>query len=36
MPYPLSGSSIKFQGHMGQKIANFLPELGVSGLYLQF
>ena len=31
-----SRSFIKFQGHVGQKIANFLPELRVSGLQLKF
>ena len=29
-------SSIKFQGHTGQKNQHFWPELSISGLYLQF
>ena len=31
-----SRSSVKFQGHCGQKNRQFWPELSVSGLYLKF
>ena len=34
-PYCLSKSSIKFQGHTGQK-SQFLPKLSISELQLQF
>ena len=36
VPYGFSRSCVKFQGHMALKIVDFLPKLGVSGLYLQF
>ena len=36
VPYCFSRSYVKFQGHAALKIADFLPKLGVSGLYLQF
>ena len=32
VPYCFSRSSVKFQGHRGQKNGRFWPELGVSGL----
>ena len=32
MPYGFSSSSVKFQGHTGQKYRWFWPELSVSGL----
>ena len=32
VPYLFPSSSIKFQGHTGQKNYQFLPELRVSGL----
>ena len=35
-PIVFSRSPVKFQGHTGQKSNRFWPELGVSGLYLQF
>ena len=36
VPYCFSRSSIKFQGHTGQKNPRFPPELSVSALQLQF
>ena len=36
MPYCFSRSSVKFQGHAGQKLFRFWPELSVSRLQLQF
>ena len=36
MPYCFSSSSVKFWGHSGQKIHQFWPKFGVSGLLLQF
>ena len=36
VPYCFSWSSIKFQGHTGQKNHQFWPKLSVSGLSLQF
>ena len=36
MPYYFSRSSVKFQGHTGQKKRRFPPEFDVSGLQLQF
>ena len=36
VPYCLSRSSIKFHVHTEQKNRRFLPELGISGLYLKF
>ena len=36
VPYCFLKSSIKFQGHTGQKNQHFWPELSISGLYLQF
>ena len=36
VPYCFSRSCVKFQRHMALKIVDFLPKLGVSGLYLQF
>ena len=36
VPYCFSRSCVEFQGHMALKIVDFLPKLGVSGLYLQF
>ena len=36
IPYCLSRSSVKFQGHTGQKNHRFWPELSVSGLQLKF
>ena len=35
VPHCLSRSSIKFQGHTGQKRQQFSPKLGVSRLWLQ-
>ena len=36
VPYCLSRSSIKFQGHTAKKKCRFWPKLGISGLWLQF
>ena len=36
VPYSFARSSIKIKGHMGQKNVRFWPELGISGLELQF
>ena len=36
VPYWFSRSSVKFQGHMAEKIVDFDPDWAGSGLYLQF
>ena len=36
MPYCLSRSSVKFQGHRANKNRRFGPKMGVSGLLLKF
>ena len=36
VPYYISRSYDKLQGHMAKKTRWFWPKLGVSGLYLQF
>ena len=36
IPYCFSRLSVKFEGHTGQKISPFWPELRVSGLLLPF
>ena len=36
VPYCFSRSSVKFQGHTGQKNRRFWPKFGVSGLYFHF
>ena len=36
MPYCFSRSFVKFQGYMAKTIFQLLPQLGASGLKLQF